>query len=437
MKSYREWLQFLYSQLPFFQREGKPAFKKDLSNILTLCSKLGDPHHQFRSIHIAGTNGKGSVSHILSAIYQSAGYQVGLYTSPHYVDFRERIKINGRCISEDDVVTFCERIFHEHNDLQPSFFEITVAMAFDHFARSAVDIAIVETGLGGRLDSTNILSPLLSVITNISLDHQSMLGGTLREIAEEKAGIIKPGVPALIGEHQPEVEEVFRAAAAVADSELHFAENWANYSFEEQSASGITCKKLSQDHPDLPPKVHLSLLGDFQVTNMNTAIAGVSLLSSMKIVRVENSAIIKGLANIQALTNMIGRWQVLQQKPLIVADSGHNEAGFHAAMELVKRADYEQLHMVIGFVKDKDISTMLLFLPKEAKYYWCAADLPRALPAEQLAMQTAPMGLEGKSHPSVLAAFRRAVEEASATDFIFIGGSTFVVAEVLSHAMAD
>ena len=293
-----------------YQRTGATAIKKDLVNIRSLCRELGDPQERIRTIHVAGTNGKGSVSHILSAIYQSAGLKVGLYTSPHYVDFRERIKKDGKLIAEHEVVTFCNRISHILDDIRPSFFEITVAMAFDYFATQEVDIAIVETGLGGRLDSTNILTPLLSIITNISFDHQNLLGNTLEDIAREKAGIIKHQVPVLIGEYQADVANVFASTANDNSSDLHYASDWASYACIAKTTRGMDCLLEKQGSADLPKEVHLGLHGDYQVANMCTALAGVSILSASGAVEMDLRSIERGLAQVQQLSNMLGRWQV-------------------------------------------------------------------------------------------------------------------------------
>ncbi len=407
MPTYQDTIDYLFAQLPMFQRIGKKAFKKDLSNINALTTYLGKPHTLYPTIHIAGTNGKGSTAHGIASILQEAGYKVGLYTSPHYKDFRERIKINGTFISEEAIINFVEahKDFFE-NKVQPSFFEITVAMAFDYFAKEAVDYAVIETGLGGIYDSTNIITPILSVITNISFDHMHILGNTLPKIASSKAGIIKPNVPVVIGKYQPEVMPVFLEKANECNSRLFVAD---------------------QKQAILPKS---DLVGPYQHENIATILKAADILQ-LEGLPISDQNILAGLENVIANTRMMGRWQTLQKEPLVITDSAHNIAGFQHVVDKIRAMDYRQLHIVFGVVKDKDVEALLELLPKNAYYYLCCPNLPRGLNAQLLQEKMQPFGFETQVFDSVEQALNIAIETAHKEDFIYVGGSTFVVAEVI------
>lgn len=424
--TYGETLQFLFDQLPMFQRIGAAAFKKDLTNTIKLCNLLDNPQTRFKSVHVAGTNGKGSVSHIMAAILQQAGYKVGLYVSPHYKDFRERIKINGEYISEQEVVDFVARYKDGFLPIQPSFFEITVGMAFDHFARHQVDIAVIEVGMGGRLDSTNVIIPELSIITNIGLDHTQFLGNTVAEIAGEKAGIIKPGVPVVIGETQPETKPVFDQKAYHQKSEITYADEHCHVTLVNRTLQGMDCE-VTYDN-DLKASFHTDLFGNYQLKNMATAICAARVLSSWGI---ETTHIFKALANIRGTTSFMGRCQVFSEQPLCIVDSGHNADGVREIMTVINSLDFSQLHFVIGTVNDKDLAGMLQLLPKTATYYFCKPDIPRGRDAGQMKEEAAHFGLYGDAYSSVQDAFQAARKQAKSDDLVFVGGSIFVVAEVL------
>lgn len=413
-----------------FQRVGPKAFKKNLDNIKALCHHLGQPQNAFKSVHIGGTNGKGSTAHALSAILQQSGYKVGLYTSPHYRDFRERIKINGSYIEEQAVIDFVERnkIFFE--ELKPSFFEITVALAFQYFAEQQVDIAIVEVGLGGRLDSTNVLSPILSVITNISLDHTNFLGNTLPLIAGEKAGIIKSNTPVVIGEIHPKTRPVFEAKAAEMNAPIYFAEQiyWCknvkraflNQKFDVYKQTTLFYPYLQSD-----------LQANYQLKNLVTVFQSVEMLLQLGF-NISRSNIYFALKQVKNISKLLGRWQVLSDSnPVIIADSAHNIAGIQYAMQQIKETDFERLHFVFGTVKDKEPDKVLRLLPKNACYYFCKADVSRGLDALQLEEKAADFGLKGDSYSSVNAALEAAKTQAQNKDLIYIGGSIFVVAEII------
>lgn len=428
--NYDEVVAFLYSRLPMFTRDGASAFKKDLTNTLRLCEALGNPHKQFRSIHIAGTNGKGSTSHMLAAILQAAGYKTGLYTSPHLLDFRERIRVNGEMVSQQAVVDFVHGNLPLIEIVEPSFFEVTVAMAFDYFAKEGVDIAVVETGLGGRLDSTNVITPLLSVITNIGYDHTNMLGNTLQEIANEKAGIIKPKVPVVIGEWQPEVAGVFERIATEKGSDLFFASQlWTSSNRKKDST--YLFLDMKHRHQEEILELRMDLTGSYQAKNVATVLCAVDSLKDTGIV-VKASDITYALQHVQRFTGLMGRWQTLSTAPLVVCDTGHNADGWREILANISATPYRLLHVVVGMMRDKDLDSILPLLPKDAIYYFCQVDMPRALPATALRLQAKRSGLVGKSFAKVSEAIRTAKQEADASDLIFIGGSTFVVAEALS-----
>jgi len=427
--NYTETLEYLYGKLPMFTRVGASAFKKDLHNTIAMCENLGNPQDQFKSIHVGGTNGKGSTSHMLAAILQQAGYKTGLYTSPHLKDFRERIRINGQMVSEDFVTDFVATQKDLIESISPSFFEVTVAMAFSYFAREKVDIAVIEVGLGGRLDSTNIITPELSVVTNISLDHTNILGNTLKEIATEKAGIIKAGIPIVIGESQAETNQVFIEKATSTESELIFADQSLSISSSARTSDYLEVS-VTDDSGSLIENLKLDLKGSYQLKNILTVIESVSILRKRGY-QIPDEAIRSGLQDVSRLTGLQGRWQKLGTQPLVICDTGHNIAGIAEVVQNIRSTSYQQLHMVIGMVKDKDISGVLQILPKEAQYYFCQPDLERALSAEELAATAAQYQLKGQTFPTVTTAIAAAKANASTADLIFIGGSTFVVAEAL------
>ncbi len=426
--SYQEALDYLFSKLPMFQRIGPPAFKKSLEKTRLLMERLGNPQDRLRCIHIAGTNGKGSVAHMLAAICQSAGYKVGLHTSPHYLDFRERIKLNGALAPKSFVIDFVWKHQSFIEELGPSFFEVSVGMAFQYFVQEKVDIAVIETGLGGRLDSTNVVTPLLSIITNIGYDHQQFLGDTLPEIAGEKAGIIKAGIPVLIGESQEEVRHVFEQKAELEQSPLFFADGLIQVEKAGGYEAGqvFNVKKNSGSRVD---GLRLEASGAYQQKNLATVLAALELLKPT--LKVEEKNIREGLEDLRNLTRFLGRWQVLGNKPIVVADSAHNRDGVRYAMDQLATYDYRRLHMVWGMVADKDQAPILALLPKEAVYYFVRPDIPRGLDAEELREKGRVAGLKGKSYGSVKKGMAAALEQASEKDMVFIGGSIFVVAEVL------
>lgn len=428
--NYTETLTFLYEQLPMYQRVGNAAFKKDLTNIRDLLAVLGNPESKFASIHVGGTNGKGSVTHLLGAALQAGGYKTGLYTSPHFKDFRERIKVDGKYVSRKFVVDFVERIQPELSRIKPSFFEITVAMAFQYFAEQKVDIAVVEVGLGGRLDSTNVLAPELAVITNISFDHQQFLGDTLPEIAGEKAGIIKRGIPVVIGETQKATANVFRTKATEQEAPLVFADQLFQVRKTKQDLTH-SYYQISRQHKPYINELAVNLHGGYQQLNIQTALAALEVWQMHETDRfLPFGAIQKGWSNLRVLTRFQGRWQLLSEQPRVLVDSAHNEGGLRAIMEQLKILP-GQLHIVMGVVNDKKLEQVLPLFPKVAKYYFAKADIPRGLPAKDLQQTAALFELEGRTYSSVKNALRAAKRAASVEDTIFVGGSIFTVAEVL------
>ena len=431
--TYPETLKFLYSKLPMFSRQGKAAIKPGLDNTIRLCESLGNPQDKFKSIHIAGTNGKGSSSHMLAAIFQQAGYKTSLYTSPHLRDFRERIRINGEMISETEVIDFVSSQSELIKTLEPSFFEVTVAMAFHFFAQNNVDIAIIEVGLGGRLDSTNIIHPELSLITNIGFDHMNILGGTLTQIAGEKAGIIKQNTPVIISQKQSEIESVFKTKAAEMNSKITFAnDEWDIYRSTENSDSSEFLKlEIKQKNKIFQfSSLELDLTGTYQVKNLAGVLSAVKELRAAKY-NLNDDAVQTALKNVKSLTGLMGRWQTLEKKPLIICDTGHNEDGIREVLSNISLTTYRNLHMVIGMVKDKEIEKILQLLPKNAMYYFCQPDIPRAKPSIELKNEALHYDLRGNSYDKVSEALEAAKANAHAEDLIFIGGSTFVVAEVV------
>jgi dihydrofolate synthase/folylpolyglutamate synthase len=407
MMTYEETVEYLFHVTPVFEKTGASAYKEGLSNTHALDEHFGHPHHQFKTIHVAGTNGKGSCSHTLAAILQSAGYKVDLYTSPHLVDFRERIRVNGQCISKEYVVDFVEQERSFFEPLHPSFFELTTAMAFKYFAEQAVDIAVIEVGLGGRLDCTNIITPVLSIITNISFDHTQFLGNTLAKIAGEKAGIIKKNVPVVIGETTPETLPVFQKKAAAKSAPLHLAEAFEvvhDYDFE--------------------------LRGLYQQKNKQTILCAVNCLKD--VFTIPEEAIKKGMAHVCELTGLTGRWQTLQTRPLVICDTGHNVGGWQYLAEQIKAQTCKTLRIVFGMVDDKDINTVMQLLPKQAVYYFTQASSHRAIPVHKVQETATAHQLEGTTFSNVKDAYQQALSDAHPDDFIFVGGSSYLVADLLT-----
>jgi len=428
--NYQQTLEFLYSKLPMFTRVGASAFKKDLTNTILLCKAIDNPQEKFESIHVAGTNGKGSTSHMLAAVLQAQGYKTGLYTSPHLKDFRERIRINGIMMPEQEVVNFVAEQRALMEEIQPSFFEVTVAMAFYHFAKNEVDIAIIEVGLGGRLDSTNIINPLISVITNISMDHMNMLGNTIEEIAGEKAGIIKTNTPIIIGETQEKSSAVFLSKATEMRAPIVFADQHLK-AVDFQLENNIISFSVFQNDQIKYKNLHSDLTGVYQHKNILTVLETLNVLDQETEFKIAEESIYKGLINVKKNTGLQGRWQTLQANPLVICDTGHNEAGIAEVIKNINQTPYENLHIVFGMVNDKDISKVLSLLPIKASYYFCKPNLERGLPAAELASKASASNLVGQTYPSVSSAKEAAIANAGANDLIYIGGSTFVVAEAI------
>jgi len=435
---YKETIDFLYQQLPMFSRDGASAFKKDLSNTLALCEVLGNPQTKFKSIHIAGTNGKGSSSHMLAAIFQKAGYKTGLYTSPHLYDFRERIRVNGALCNEDFVVRFVNKIQPDLKRILPSFFEITVVMAFEYFVEQKVDIAIIETGLGGRLDSTNVILPELSLITNIGFDHMQFLGNTLPEIAAEKAGIIKEGRPVVISEYLPETKAVFGKTAASLKSPIYLAQDLWTISEDQQSKVlerkqdtpllSITARREGAES-EISGNYQLDLTGHYQLRNAVGVLEAIVQLRSLGW-SLPVTAVHAGLKHVKELTGFVGRWDQVLKDPWVITDVGHNVDGIRMIKEQLSYMQYEGLHIVTGFVKDKDVSASLKELPVAASYYFTQAPIPRALDASLLKDMAAALNLKGKAYSDIDAALKAATDDYRPGDLILICGSVFLVAEV-------
>ena len=430
--NYQQTLDYLYTQLPMFQRIGSAAYKDNLDNTIAICDLLGNPENKFKSIHVAGTNGKGSTSHMIASVLQSAGLKVGLYTSPHLKDFRERIKINGELIPQQYVVGFVEKYKTDFERIKPSFFEMTVGLAFDYFANEKVDIAVIEVGLGGRLDSTNVITPLVSVITNISFDHTALLGNTLEKISGEKAGIIKSGVPVVIGESQAESKQVFINKAKEKKASIIFAdENYkAKNSSHKNTGKLFLIMDIEKEGKLIYENLESELLGFYQQKNVPTVLSVAEILNKTGF-HLSEKMIREGIKNVVSQTGLLGRWQILSEQPLVIADTGHNEAGIKEVVHQIKNTPHKQLHFVLGMVNDKDISTVLSLLPKDAAYYFCKANIPRALNENELAQQAKVFGLSGKIYGDVVSAFSAAKGFAQKEDMIFIGGSTFTVADAL------
>ncbi|MDB5228537.1 MAG: bifunctional folylpolyglutamate synthase/dihydrofolate synthase [Bacteroidota bacterium] len=425
---YKETLEYLYDKLPMFSRIGEKAIKKDLTNTIALCEFLDNPQTKFKTIHIAGTNGKGSVAHMLASVLQEAGYKTGLYTSPHLKDFRERIKINGKPCSEKFVIKFTKKIKPQIELLEPSFFEITVAMAFDYFARKNIDVAIIETGLGGRLDSTNVIQPVLSVITNISYDHQYILGNSLQEIAFEKAGIIKQNIPVVIGRKMEETIDVFVEKARKENAEIIFSDDVVkDIKWISTSKFLIVDADVSGEHYNICCDLHSA----YQVENIQTAITALHILNKQQFFKIKEKAIQVGFSNVKKNTQLAGRWQLLETHPRIIADVAHNEDGIKKIVEQLALERYKQLHIVYGAVKDKDINKMLALLPKNAVYYFTEPQIPRKLEVEELRKLANEQHLKGDIFPHPKDALGVAKSKAADDDLILITGSFFVVGEIL------
>ncbi len=427
--TYKQTLEYLLKQLPMFHRIGAAAYKADLSIIVALDKILNHPHKCFKTIHVGGTNGKGSTSNLLAAVLQSAGYKTGLFTSPHLKDFRERIRVNGKMISENHVVSFVTKHQKHFDKLQPSFFEWTVALAFDYFKKQKVDIAVVEVGLGGRLDSTNIISPIASVITNISYDHMNLLGNTLQKIAGEKAGIIKKNIPVVIGETQKNISKVFIAKAKKEKAKIYFADKnykaiQTDFAFDKMRIDVYRRNKI------LHKAILSPLAGNYQIKNLQTLFMIIEILRKEKI-KIDYNDVRDGIKNVKTLTGFAGRWQVLSKKPLTIADTGHNIDGIKYIVHQINSLEKNNIHFVLGMVADKDIEPVMELLPKEAKYYFCAAKIPRAMSVSILQKTAQKAGLTGTIYTSVKSALKAAKKTALADDLIFIGGSTFTVAEIL------
>jgi dihydrofolate synthase/folylpolyglutamate synthase len=428
--TYPQALEYLFSQLPAFHRIGKAAYRNDLKNIILLDNYFDHPHNKYLTIHIGGTNGKGSVSHMIASVLQEAGYKTGLYTSPHLKDFRERIKVNGEMIPENEVITFLTRHKNIIESVKPSFFEMTVAMAFNYFAEMQVDVAVIEVGLGGRLDSTNIIDPVLSVITNIGHDHMDLLGDTFEKIAAEKAGIIKKNIPVMISESQPETERVFMTKAKESESVISFADRNYSCKLEEyisvNGERGYVMRELSTNHQF---KGKLMLGGDYQSKNLQAVFAAFDTLKN--VFEISHDKITDGIRNVVTNTGLYGRWQILSRDPLTVCDTGHNREGLKYVLDQLKRIPKSALHIILGFVNDKDLGSVLPLFPIDAMYYFTKANIPRALNETVLKSEAGIYGLTGQSFSDIKTALENARTNAKESDLIFIGGSTFVVAEVI------
>jgi len=430
--TYKETLDYLDARLPMYQRIGAAAYRADLKNTWAICDLLGNPQQTFRSVHIGGTNGKGSTSNMLASILQEKGLKTGLYTSPHLTDFRERIRINGIKIPEEKVIRFIEKYKADFEEIRPSFFEMTVGMAFDHFREEKVNVAIIEVGMGGRLDSTNVITPLLSVITNISFDHMQFLGDTLEKIATEKAGIIKHGVPVVIGESQDDIRHVFIEKAREEQSEILFADDefMAVSGNSEYTGTDTLRMDIFRNNKVFIGDLESPLIGHYQKKNIVTVCAACKMLDS-SLQQISTDDIRKGISNVLDNTGFAGRWQILSVNPLTICDTGHNEGGLKLVLEQISRTPHEKLHFVFGMVNDKEIDTILQMMPKDATYYFCKADIPRGLDANELRIKAEVFGLNGETFNSVKSALKTAQQRAGAKDLVFVGGSTFIVAEVV------
>ena len=427
--NYAETTNWMFNKFPMYQKIGAKAYKPDLGNITELLDFLGNPEKKFKTVHVAGTNGKGTVSHTLASIFQECGYKTGLYTSPHLLDFRERIRINGQMIDEQSVIDFIGNNKEKFEAMQLSFFEMATGMAFDYFAKEKVDIAIIEVGLGGRLDSTNVIMPELSVITNISLDHVNMLGNTLAEIAVEKAGIIKPNTPVVIGETQPETKDVFINKAKECNAPIYFADEMIDCDKVHVESLDYQKFDIWKDNELYIEAVEFPLMGYYQKKNLATVICAVEVLKEK--FNIDKKDLINGLEFVVKNTNLMGRWQILSRQPLVIADTGHNVGGIKEIVMQLSDMTFRKLHFVLGCVNDKDIDGILHLLPHYAEYYFCKADIPRGLDANILADKALEAGLRGNVYESVQQAYNSALNNAHFDDVVFIGGSNFTVAEVI------
>lgn len=428
--SYQETMAYLYERLPMFSRQGKAALKPNLTNTIRLCKALDNPQEQFKSIHIAGTNGKGSTSHMLAAVLQEHGYKVGLYTSPHLVDFRERIKVNGVMVREGWVVDFVNKHRATIESIEPSFFEITVAMAFQAFKDEDVDIAVIETGLGGRLDSTNIITPILSIITNISLDHKDLLGATIREIAREKAGIIKTLVPVVVGEQDEETETIFFEAAIKRKTTVYYAQALWDLVRTGQDAKYQYFKAVRKAHREIHT-LQTDILGTYQQHNIKTVLAATEILLANYGLNLSLPITIRALSKVKRTTGLHGRWERLQEKPLIIADVAHNDAGMREVLAQWNAVQAQAKHIIVGFVNDKDVAEIVAMMPTDAYYHFCNAAIPRAMPASEVQAIAAEAGLAGKCYPTVADAIKGAKSMLAADDALLITGSFFIVGEAI------
>ncbi|MCK9154947.1 MAG: bifunctional folylpolyglutamate synthase/dihydrofolate synthase [Paludibacteraceae bacterium] len=425
--NYSETLEFIYNRLPLFQMVGSAAYKEGIDGMIEFDNHIGNPHKAFKCIHVGGTNGKGSVSHTIASVLQASGYKVGLFTSPHLKDFRERIRVNGEPVPEQFVIDFVEKHKDYFDVIYPSFFEVNVAMAFDYFKKQKVDVAVVEVGLGGRLDSTNIITPVLSVITNISIDHINILGNTLQAIAQEKAGIIKKGIPAIVGEFLPETKDVFINKAVEVGTDLEFVEDKTECQFIGTNNTDGTPRQIFEINGD---RISTPLLGSYQKKNMPTAWFAVKRLQKLGF-KITDESLHEGFANTIKLTGLQGRWQRLQENPTVICDTGHNIAGISYISKQLQETPHKTLRIIYGMVNDKDIDHILPILPKNAVYYFTKASIKRALPETELREKARKCGLDGKCFATVKEALETAKKEADKDDLLFVGGSTFVVAEVI------
>jgi dihydrofolate synthase / folylpolyglutamate synthase len=429
--NYKQTLDYLYNALPMFHRVGAAAYKPNLDNTIKICNLLGNPQQYIKCIHVAGTNGKGSVSNMLASVLQEAGYKTGLYTSPHLKDFRERIRINGIMINRQYICNFVEEYRKDFEKIQPSFFEMTVGLCFQYFKDKKIDVAVIETGLGGRLDSTNVITPVVSIITNIGYDHMNLLGNTLEEIAGEKAGIIKRNVPVVIGEYQKNLIYIFKDKAKQNNAPLYVASS--GYKAEQVSKTNISADHVSVSitagGKTLYKNLRLDLTGNYQLKNVCTVLQGLYVIRP--VFPVSEKQLKDGLKQVQKNTGFAGRWQVISKKPLVIADTGHNAEGIKEVLQMLNNNSYKQLHFVLGMVNDKAIDSILKLLPKTAVYYFCKADIPRGLDPQLLADQASKFKLKGNIYSSVKKALQSAKKNAGKEDMVFVGGSTFTVAEAL------
>ncbi len=428
--TYAKTLDYLFQQLPMFHRIGPAAYKADLNNTLAICKYLKHPEKKFKSVHVAGTNGKGSSSHMLAAVLQQCGYKTGLYTSPHLIDFRERIRINGKMIPKKNVIDFVEQHKSKFEKIKPSFFEWTVGLAFDYFAKEKVDVAVIEVGLGGRLDSTNVIQPLVSLITNIGYDHTNLLGDTLEKIAAEKAGIIKPKTPVIISERQKETEKVFIRKSKKENAPIIFAQDdylCFYHRWKEDHAEISVLKKSTADF-----KIYsLDLTGEYQRKNLGGVLSALDVLKTKKF-KIQDKAVVDALSRVKKLTGLRGRFEILRKNPRVICDTGHNAEGISEVLAMIEKIPHNKLHIVFGVVNDKDPSKILKLFPEKAKYYFTKAAIPRALDQNELQLLAKKNGLKGTAYPDVISGYEAALKSAGDDDLVYVGGSTFIVADLLS-----